>query len=539
MKRPFFFSQVDGPQERRWIRAFAHFMHEVFESATQSNPANQSPPLLEWSRTYLPQHVCQAPSKMHRWFGTQLDLLLENRGKKLNVIAPRGGAKSTIGSLAFPLRCAVEGREPLIWILSETRDQACNHLENIRHELTENRALARSYPQACGRGTVWRAGRLILKNGAVLEAYGSGQKLRGRRQGAHRPSLMICDDLQSDQVIFSSKLREKDWDWFNGSLLKAGTKRSNVIHVATALHREAIAMRLLEHAGWTSRKFAAIEQWPARMDLWQRWAEIYQDLKREDSAADARLFYERHAEALHEGAELLWPEEEDLYTLMLMRENEGHRVFLREKQGVSVDVEACEWPEDYFEDSLWFDAYPSELHTKVIALDPSKGRDSRRGDYSAYASIAIGKDGLCYLDADLARRPTEQMIADGVALCRSFQPQAFGVESNHYQELLGNEFERVFHEEGIPLVPYLIENRSPKIVRIRTLSPWLAQRKLRFRRTPGMRLLVSQLRDFPDPQSHDDGPDALEMALRLAHHLLGSEEPPHDPLQGCERLPLI
>jgi hypothetical protein len=40
-------------------------------------------------------------------------------------------------------------------------------------------------------------------------------------------------------------------------------------------------------------------------------------------------------------------------------------------------------------------------------------------------------------------------------------------------------------------------------------------------------LLLNQLKDFP-VGDHDDGPDALEMALRLAGELLS--EPPGDGL---------
>ena len=54
---------------------------------------------------------------------------------KLNVVGPRGGAKSTIGSLAFVLRSAVEAREPYIWIVSDTKHQAVSHLENLKAEL--------------------------------------------------------------------------------------------------------------------------------------------------------------------------------------------------------------------------------------------------------------------------------------------------------------------------------------------------------------------------------------------------------------------
>ena len=43
----------------------------------------------------------------------------------------------------------------------------------------------------------------------------------------------------------------------------------------------------------------------------------------------------------------------------------------------------------YFDDHIWFDEWPSELTVRVIALDPSKGGDARRGDYSAYVLLGV------------------------------------------------------------------------------------------------------------------------------------------------------
>ena len=69
------------------------------------------------------------------------------------------------------------------------------------------------------------------------------------------------------------------------------------------------------------------------------------------------------------------------------------------------------------------------------------------------------------------------------------------------------------------LVPAAIHNTVNKQVRIRRLGPYLSQRRLRFLSgSAGTRLLVDQLRDFP-AGAHDDGPDALEMALRLAEEV--------------------
>jgi predicted phage terminase large subunit-like protein len=65
----------------------------------------------------------------------------------------------------------------------------------------------------------------------------------------------------------------------------------------------------------------------------------------------------------------------------------------------------------------------------------------------------------------------------------------------------------------IPVVP--LHNSVNKLVRIRRLGPYLGQGTIRFKAgSPGTKLLVDQLRDFPTAD-HDDGPDSLEMALRV------------------------
>jgi hypothetical protein len=57
---------------------------------------------------------------------------------------------------------------------------------------------------------------------------------------------------------------------------------------------------------------------------------------------------------------------------------------------------------------------------------------------------------------------------------------------------------------------------------------------VRYKRgSPGTQMLLNQLKDFP-LGDHDDGPDAFEMALRLAGELLTA--PPGDGLGN--RLPV-
>jgi len=97
-----------------------------------------------------------------------------------------------------------------------------------------------------------------------------------------------------------------------------------------------------------------------------------------------------------------------------------------------------------------------------------------------------------------------------------FLPEALGVESNQFQELLADEFDRQAKELGRPPLPiWCINNTKKKELRIRRLGAYLSRHELRFRAdSPGTRMLVNQMREFP-LADHDDGPDALEMAIRL------------------------
>lgn len=476
--------------------------------------------LLQWAQTYLSSHFSRPPSRMHRWLGAQLERASKHRGSKINVLAPRGAAKSTIAALAYPLREALEGREPYIWLLSDTRRQAYAHLENIKTELTSNPIIATAYPHASGKGPVWRSGSIRLSSGIAIEAFGTGQRIRGRRFRAHRPTLVICDDLESDEQIRSPAAREHSRDWFNGSLMKAGTPETNIVNLATALHRDALAMRLLQTPGWKSRVFRAIERWPTAISRWQEWETIYTTVDRSDAPIMAMAYYNRHRDEMNAGARVLWPELEDLYSLMCMRAEGGRTAFEREKQNSPIAPEQCEWPEEYFDESIWFEQWPRPMAIKTLAIDPSKGADARRGDYSAIVMLGLDPRGTLYAEADLARRPVAQIVADGVDFYRRFRPDAFGVEANQFQELLGAEFDAEFRRQGVLAPqPQLMLNQVNKLVRIRRLGHFLATRRLKLKsNSPGTQILLTQLRDFP-AGDHDDGPDALEMALRLAEQL--------------------
>jgi predicted phage terminase large subunit-like protein len=469
-----------------------------------------------WGPYFLPSYFTRPFSTFHHWLTELLQDLHAQRGSRWALVAPRGSAKSTWISLAYPLWAALNRYERYILLLSDTQSQARLLLEAIKRELEDNRLLATAYPDAVGQGRPWGQDRIRLANGVVVEALGTGAKIRGRRNRAERPTLIIVDDPENDSHISSSLQRQRTWSWFHRAVVNAGTPTTNLLVLGTALHRDCLVLRLTRTPGWRSRPFQAIEEQPTNTDLWEQWQALYQDYDDPDYEAKALAFYETHRDAMQAGARVLWPEHESLYTLMCLKATIGPAAFGSEKQGNPVNPEQCEWDDSYFDyPGFWFEQWPQHLEITTIGLDPSKGTDAKTGDYSAFVRLGRDAQDYLYCEADLKHRPTPQIVADGIEHLRQFRPEGMAVETNQFQQLLVAEFQIMARQEGVHPPIYELNNQTNKQVRIRRLGTYLAQRKLRFKsHSPGTRLLLQQLRDFP-VGDHDDGPDALEMALRL------------------------
>ena len=264
---------------------------------------------------------------------------------------------------------------------------------------------------------------------------------------------------------------------------------------------------------------------PIRQDLWDEWRVRYRNLSIDPLQRQslARAFYEAQRNEMDRGAELLWPEKEPLYDLMEWQENKGETAFEAEKQGNAAATGATEFRNDLFSGSIWFDAWP-ELTIKALALDPSKG-SNERNDYSAFVWGGMAADGNIYVDADIARRDASQIVSDGLRIYRSFLPYSFGIESVMFQQLFSQIFRSEAARQGFLLSLTEIYPHEQKLVRIRQLTPYLNQGRIKFRAgSRGSELLVDQLKWFPTGQ-HDDGPDALQMMFELLLSLSRSPLP--------------
>ena len=410
----------------------------------------------------------------------------------------------------YGLYCALEGVERYVLILSETGDQAKAFLRSIKDEVQSNAAVARDYPHAAGVGPTWEAMECRLRNGVLITARGAGGRIRGLKNRDARPSLVLVDDPNEKDDAYSPTLRQRKWDWFTRDVMAVGDiATTNVLVAGTPIHREAICYRLRDAPGWRSKTYKSVERFPDRADLWQQWERAVTNLADPDRTAAGLAFYAANRPAMDAGAEVLWAERESLYDLMLFRAANGDAAFNSEKQDEPGAGGAVEWPAAYFDDpKLWFDDWPADVVHKVYALDPSKGGESKAGDYQAHARIGVTRAGTICVECELRREDVAAMARRAVRGAADFGAAELVVEENGTMGFVVPEFERTMAELKL-LVPLRgVTNTAAKDARIRRLGPYLSRAAVRVRNTAGGRDLVAQWRAFPTGD-YDDGPDAV------------------------------
>lgn len=219
-----------------------------------------------------------------------------------------------------------------------------------------------------------------------------------------------------------------------------------------------------------------------------------------------------------------------------LREQYGETLYARQElDGEFVGLEGAEFPAQWFGDDLMFDAWPrTGIRVVVQSLDPSKGSDGSRSskkdpDYQAHVTVAAAVEGqrwVYYVDADLKREGVVPMCERAVQLAKLFHldlgrgVDSVIVEDNATMGLLPAAFDPACVKYQYP-IPYMCRpSVGEKEWRIRSqCAPPLSRRQMRFRRTPGGRMLLGQLQSFPKDE-FDDGPDALATALKRVAELL-------------------
>lgn len=463
-----------------------------------------------------------------------------NTNDKVAVAAPRSHAKSTYLSKAFPLREIVYRKRKYEIIISETPAVSSGNLDWVSMQLKHNEKLRRDFgpllspkqqenpKDNSSEFIAWEpTDNGVPKMLTKVEAASTGQALRGRNWNGVRPDLIVCDDLEDIKSNAATpELRQKMRDWFAQTVVPLGDpkgKRTAMVYMGTTVHHEALLVNVLyKRSDFKSRVYRAVIEWPERMDLWEACRLVYTDRDNPNRAADAKALYELNREEMDRGATVLWPEAQPLWKLMAWKWDNGTKAFNTEYMNNPVDEESMIFNPESF--TYWdgkldevFSQYPRPVSEYDVYLGIDFAMGKTRGDYSAVVTIARHKQsGTKYvIDAYGERVKPDEFMRVIVDKTLKYQPTAIAAEAQAAQEFFVQKLKEALRAAGYPAQTRVkeIHQRSRKDLRIEALLPDIESGAIQFTRKHS--LLLEQF-ELYGSGSHDDLPDALEMAVSIA-----------------------
>ncbi len=444
----------------------------------------------------------------HQLLCHYLDKFASGEIKRLMINMPRRHGKSELTSRRLP--AYLFGRNPNEEIIacSYSLDLAGRMNRDVQRVMGTPR-YAQLFPDTSLSGGRTQSDDSYTKNTSIFEIVGHTGSYRAAGVGGGVVGMgftkgIIDDFCKNREEADSPTMRQKWREWYAGAFAPAQAPGAGILITATRWHREDLCGWLLELA----KNDPKADQWHVL-------------------TLPAICEGEPHPEDHRKPGEALWPTRYPVAELEKIKANSLYE-WSGQYQQNPIPAGATEWPAEFFGPHIWFDDWPAcDWAVRAMGLDPSKGKIDKTGDYSAYVEIRVDSQRNIWVDADMENtRPVEStpgahsIVADGVDLVRTRLPQAVCVETNGFQELVATALVRGLLAAGLLQAPvYTINNTQPKESRIRSLGTYFAQKRFRVRNSKGGRMLVQQLRDFPNGLN-DDGPDALKIAEVMADYLL-------------------
>ena len=317
--------------------------------------------------------------------------------------------------------------------------------------------------------------------------------------------LIVDDPFRNREDADSPTIRNTVKNWYRSTFRTRAEKDVRIIIVQTRWHPEDLIGEILQQG---------------RME---KDADQFEYI-----SFPAIALPVNHPEDPRTPGDPIWPTKYSLADLMTIKTSLGTREWEALYQQNPSAEGAQEWNADLFADHIWWDKpwpKPDEIKGCVLAIDPSKGTDSKHGDYSAIVILARTRLNQLVAHSFLARMSVETMVDQVIELGRLFRPELVVCESNMFQSLILTALKQKSQKAGVRFQMQGVNNTMKKEVRIRRLGPHLEQKNLLFTKCQGNKTLVDQLRLFPSSQ-HDDGPDALELALRSLVFVCNSKMKP-------------
>ena len=409
--------------------------------------------------------------------------------RQVNVIAPRGHAKSSVVAGVYPLyHLMFKKGIKVIVLVSRTQSHATKLLGTLKDVLDyskEFRYFFGYWGQQSARK--WTNNEIELKDGSLIICKGTGQQIRGIKHGNQRPTLLVLDDPEDENNTKTSEAMEFNLRW----LLQSGVPsldplNGKVAVIGTPQHQRCLVETLKDMKGWKTLEFRPVLE--TNYSLWpQVWPiEKLKEKKSElDSINRLSVFYREYLCQIVGDEDNLFREEHfNYYDGFIERDEQGlSNLVLTNVNGEEVE-----------------EIRPVNVFTGVDPASSTK----RGADFSVIFNIAIDGDNNRFILPYFRKRATPLDLADAVIHnFRHYKSSKTRIESVGYQEMLRQYIKEKSQEMGlfIPGLEIKENPRTSKSYRLESLQPLFANGKV-FIQTD-MQALTDELLLYPRGK-HDD-----------------------------------
>lgn len=510
----------------------------------------------EFARVYTP-HLAESPDAT---FHEDVDALFRWPTREVHgVHGPRDHAKSTRARVNVLEGC-VNGEIHFWLFISETLALARDHCEMLVAELETNDRLRHDYDIVTVKKSEATG---VYQFRVTCKATGQATEFRllccswktpvkGKLWRQYRPDGALVDDFESTETSRNPELGARKVDFILQEVYPAvrrtvvwlgntGRKTSALYQFALLVHDEKDdALKSFLRRGTTP---GSARVRPKRPRAEKRQGNGSGGKDGSSPQARVRFWSFRATTTLPDGTvRLLWPERYARAWYDEMLATMKRRRFSGEMNGEPISDGKVFLPE-------WFPTYKALPRGADVRLylwcDPAFGT-SASACYKAV--VVVATDGKRYYVVDAWLRqgePVSSMILAMYALFLLHDERGLrhgGHEKNFAQdERLARDLDDAADEHGYPLPVSGDENRGNKEGRIESLEPLMSTGRLLWPERGGRRThphseddverLKDQLLGYPD--DYDDGPDALESAVRRIRFTRASR--PHYASLGKRR----
>lgn len=424
--------------------------------------------------------------------------------KFVAIAAPRGHAKSTAITFAYGLSALLFRERNFVLIISDTEAQAILFLGAIKQELRENLDIIELFGlKKNSKGEVE-----FLKDSETdiiaefadgykfrIMAKGSEQKVRGAiwnsKDGIKRPDLILCDDIENDEMVMNKDRRDKFKKWFNGALLPCRADYGVVRVVGTILHMDSMLENLMPQEHLKTTLFTELKTYSNTRLMWKS------------------VKYKAHNPNFEY---ILWPEKKSRDELTQIR-NEYVRlgtpeVYSQEYLNIPIDESTAYFKKADFQ-PLREEDRNLKLHyylTCDLAIS-----EKERADYSVFLVGGVDESKRIHVKNVIRDRLDGREIVDTIiALQRSYNFEAVGIEEGQISKSIGPFLREAMIETSVfPTLIPLKHMGVDKIMRARSIQARMRAKTVKFdKEQDWYPQFEEEVTRFPRDK-HDDQVDAL------------------------------